>query len=347
MQSWIASNLPGRTRARAWSECFSQQAEAVSIAPTDQDNFDAQLRTGDFGPIRLIQMICGRCCVERVPHHAAHALGHPYTFILQAHGTGVFAHYGHEAALGAGDFTLCHGEAPYTYQLGDDCEVVMLRVPASILKEHLPSPDYFCGRHLQAGAGLARTAGTLIAGLCTQLSAGLSCDFQHRVARHLLDMIATSYAISFESQITNSSNLSAWYARAKLCIEQQLRKPDLSPRSIADRLKLSPRYLRTIFASGNETVSTYILRRRLEECARQIEDPRWSGHSITEIAFSWGFNSAPHFTRSFSERYGISPRRYRQKPTATGPFNASIDLASVGVATSRPSSSRIARILRT
>ncbi len=58
-------------------------------------------------------------------------------------------------------------------------------------------------------------------------------------------------------------------------------------------------------------MSTYILRRRLEECARQLADPRWRGHSISDIAFGWGFNSAPHFSRSFRELYGTSPRDYR------------------------------------
>ena len=312
MESWSVSNLPGRAKAVAWSDFYSQRIEKVSIAPADQDEFDSEIKIGEFGPIRIMQMSCGQCSIERAPHHIARASGRVYTLIFQARGNGVFTHYGHEAALGSGDFTLCHGEAPYAYQLGGDCEVVMLRVPANVLKEHLPSPDYFCGRHLPARAGLTKTAGTLIATLCSQLSAALSTDFQHRLCRHLLDMVATSYAIAFESEIAASSNVSAWHARAKLYIEQHLRKPDLSPCSIAGNLKLSPRYLRTIFASGNdETVSAYILRRRLEECARQIEDPRWNGHSITEIAFSWGFNSAPHFTRSFRDRYGISPRRFR------------------------------------
>jgi AraC-like DNA-binding protein len=67
-----------------------------------------------------------------------------------------------------------------------------------------------------------------------------------------------------------------------------------------------------IFATSSETVSSYILRRRLEECARQLSDPHWSGHSIAEIAFAWGFNSASHFTRSFRDRFGASPRHYRR-----------------------------------
>lgn len=312
MESWSVSSLPGRAKAIAWSDFYSQRIEKVSIAPADREECEAEIEIGEFGPLRVMRMRCGRCSIDRAPHDIARASGRVYTLIYQARGDGKFTHYGHEAALGAGDLTLCHGEAPYVYQLGDDCEVVMVRVPANVLKEHLPSPDYFCGRRLAARPGLTEAAGTVIARLCTQLSTALSSDFQHRVARHLLDMVATSYAIAFESEITSSSNVSAWHARAKLYIEQHLRKPDLSPSVIAEQLKLSPRYLRTIFASGNETVSAYILRRRLEECARRIEDPRWNGHSITEIAFSWGFNSAPHFTRSFRDRYGISPRRFRR-----------------------------------
>ena len=43
-----------------------------------------------------------------------------------------------------------------------------------------------------------------------------------------------------------------------------------------------------------------------------IADPAWRGHSMTEIAFGWGFNSAPHFTRTFRDRFGIPPREYRR-----------------------------------
>ena len=118
--------------------------------------------------------------------------------------------------------------------------------------------------------------------------------------------------LAFESLIAASPIVNGRQAKVKLYIEQHLRDPQLSPRSIAEHLQLSSRYLRMIFATTNEPASAYILRRRLEECARQIGDARWRGHSITEIAFAWGFNSAPHFTRSFRDRYGVSPRHYRR-----------------------------------
>src|SRR5690606_23432267 len=100
-------------------------------------------------------------------------------------------------------------------------------------------------------------------------------------------------------------------ARARLFIEQNLSDPDLGPHTIARSLKVSARYLRMIFAREGECISSYVLRRRLEETARQLADPRWRGRSICEIAFQWGFNSAPHFSRSFRSHFGMSPREYR------------------------------------
>jgi len=52
-----------------------------------------------------------------------------------------------------------------------------------------------------------------------------------------------------------------------------------------------------------------LLQQNREDLASAAQRKR----SITEIAFSWGFNSSPHFSRLFKERYGISPRRYRAR----------------------------------
>ncbi len=101
-------------------------------------------------------------------------------------------------------------------------------------------------------------------------------------------------------------------ARVRLHIEQNLRDPELCPSAIAAGLRLSPRYLRAIFAASKETVSAYVLRRRLEECARELLNPRLQRLSITDIAFGWGFNSGPHFARSFREHFGMTPRDYRR-----------------------------------
>jgi AraC-like DNA-binding protein len=330
VETFRASGLPGRTRGAAWTALYSARLDKADVTPADQETFDAELTLGDLGPIRIARITCGRSSIARTSRHIVHAPGRVFSFILQARGSGVLAQYGHEASLEEGDITLCDSAAPHSYQVEEGSEVMMLRVPASMLKERLPSPEQFCGRHLSSAAGLTCAVGAVMASLCTQLERGLSPYFQNSLARHVLDLLATSYAIAFDSLTTASSVVSGRHAKVKLYIEQRLREPELTPCTIAQGLKLSSRYLRMIFATSSETVSAYILRRRLEESARQMSDPQWRGHSIAEIAFGWGFNSAPHFTRSFRDRYGVSPRHYRcrqlagdETPTGFQPVSAS------------------------
>jgi AraC-like DNA-binding protein len=316
VETFRASGLSGRTRGAAWTALYSSRLDKVDVTPADQETFDAELTVGNLGPMRVARITCGRSSIARTPRHIVHAPGRIFSFILQVRGSGVFAQYGHEASLREGDITLCDSAAPHAYHVEESSEVMMLRVPASMLKERLPSPEQFCGRRLASTEGLTCTVAAVMASLCTHLERGLSPYFQNSLARHVLDLLATSYAIAFDSLAPASSVVSGRHAKVKLYIEQHLRDPDMSPCTIAQGLKLSSRYLRMIFATSNETVSAYILRRRLEESARQMSDPQWRGHSIAEIAFGWGFNSAPHFTRSFRDRFGVSPRHYRFRQLA-------------------------------
>jgi len=58
-------------------------------------------------------------------------------------------------------------------------------------------------------------------------------------------------------------------------------------------------------------VSHYIKRERLLGCLLDLRDLDFDNQSITEIAFSWGFNSAAHFSSSFKREFGLNPRDYR------------------------------------
>jgi transcriptional regulator GlxA family with amidase domain len=58
----------------------------------------------------------------------------------------------------------------------------------------------------------------------------------------------------------------------------------------------------------------WLLRKRLDAARTLLtEGPR----SITEIAFSCGFNSFQHFATAFRARFGLSPSAYRRKWSCT------------------------------
>ena len=307
------SELSSRRRALACQKFYSSRLDEVDVVPVVGECFEAALSLTQLGPIRIVRMGFGGGSIQRTVRHVGRPSQRQYTLLLQVRGRATLEHYGEQCLLREGDLALCDSAAPHVYRLVERAELLMLRIDADLLKAHLPSPEIYCGQRLAAQCGVTHAVTSLIRSLCEQLESGNKPGFPDRIARNLLDMVATAYAIAFSLPERDAPPAqTSSYAKVRLFIEQHLRDPSLSPSSVARDLKLSSRYVRMMFAANKDSASAYILRRRLEECERQLGDPAWRDRSIMEIAFAWGFNSAPHFARSFRDRFGDSPRGYRR-----------------------------------
>jgi AraC-like DNA-binding protein len=313
MQSYTSDALPLESRMSAWNALYSRQLNNVEFTPASSQDFAARLSLGQLGPIQFARMCTNRTNILRTRKHIVPSQRRLYSFLLQARGSSLLSHCGHEAQLMPGDFALCDSSAPHSFTVDDNSVVIMLRIDAKTLRQHLPTPEQFCGMHLRNEVGLTSTMATMLERLDGQLERGFTSIYDERFAQNVLEMLSLSYAVGFDLEPDVSAVLRGRHAEVVRYIEDNLRDPQLAPASIAQGLRISPRYLRTIFASTGEKVSSYIIRRRLEECAKQIRDPSWAGHTLTEIAFAWGFNSAAHFTRTFHEQHGLPPREYRRK----------------------------------
>jgi AraC-like DNA-binding protein len=291
---------------------YATRMSRCDFVPRNGGKFDAELSIGHLGPVALARLTVECCSVERKQIHIVRNAPRFFNFLLQAEGASIFHHCGRESVLEEGDFVLCDTGLPHHFVTNDHSVTIMVRVPMLVLRSYLPTPEQYCGRRLGRASGLTGAVAAMVRELSSGIKDRIEPAFEDRVARYLLEMISMSYTMGIET----SEEVSAisWQRRKDVIqyIEDNLRDPALSPASISAGLKVSPRYLRTVFAPGGEKMSAYILRRRLEECARQIGNPAWHAHTLTEIAFSWGFNSAAHFTRTFHEKYNMAPRQYRR-----------------------------------
>lgn len=127
------------------------------------------------------------------------------------------------------------------------------------------------------------------------------------LAQAALHVLKSALRVHAEDQRPRTSLLD----RAQGFIAWHVRDPSLSVSQIARALHCSPRQVHRAFDGERETAALYILRRRLEGCRADLADAAQRDRSVTEIAFSWGFNNAAHFSRVFKREFGCCPRSYR------------------------------------
>jgi acetamidase/formamidase/AraC-like DNA-binding protein len=96
-------------------------------------------------------------------------------------------------------------------------------------------------------------------------------------------------------------------------IERRLDDPDLTPARIAQSEGISERYLQKLFEGVNDNFSHYVRERRLQRAWSDLGNPAEGQHTISEIAYRYGFADSAHFSRTFRARFGLSPREFRQQ----------------------------------
>jgi AraC-like DNA-binding protein len=111
------------------------------------------------------------------------------------------------------------------------------------------------------------------------------------------------------------------HMRIRDFVDRNLQNPELSIATVADSLNCSKRYIHRVFSASGETIGQYILRARLEQCQRFLQQPAMAHLSVTQIAFWWGFNNLAHFSRVFRRQFGMPPTECR-KAVPASPYAA-------------------------
>jgi AraC-like DNA-binding protein len=131
---------------------------------------------------------------------------------------------------------------------------------------------------------------------------------------HLLDLVLTIIAEEgrpIAPQPTAKSRPRdplARLARAIALIHDDPARP-LSLTDAAASCHLSPAYFSRLFKSRmGQTFADYLMAHRLNLAAQLVSS---SDLAIAEIAWRTGFGSPAHLSSRFSERFGLSPSRYR------------------------------------
>lgn len=102
---------------------------------------------------------------------------------------------------------------------------------------------------------------------------------------------------------------------ARLCaikadIAQNL-EGDVTAAALSSRHRISPRYIRKLFAGENLSLSKFVLCQRLTRVHRMLADPRCADRTIADIALAAGFGDVSTFNRHFRRHFGLTPSDVR------------------------------------
>jgi AraC-like DNA-binding protein len=231
---------------------------------------------------------------------------------IQMHGNSRVAQDGREADLRPGDFVLLDSTRPYHMSFNAANKVMVVGIPDNQLQRQLAHPNHLVALRMGYEVNLNSVLSDFALALWRQCESAQE-GAGGNLASALLNLTAAAYATLKDAQAVGSEHMEALRLRIVHHIEKHLGDADLSPKSIAAVLATSPRYVHSIFTRGDETVSRYILRRRLEESARVLAKAGARSRSVSAIAFDYGFASCTNFGKVFREHYGMTPTEYRQE----------------------------------
>lgn len=294
-----------------FDEAISNTFCPMQLEPEAQGlDFSGRFGTRALSRTSLSMVTSNALDVKRGKNHIGQASDAYFLLKIQLQGQGLFRQRGREALLQPGDFTLCSTTEPYELLFPSAYSQAVMSIPQPLMHEMLPHAERLLAQR-QIGDKAANSV--FVALVCSMINKAdeLAAQTAAKLEHNMLDILITSLESS-PSQQTQIGVQSEYLFRIKKYIAAHLSDPELSPQKIAITLGISKRYLHLIFKGQETTLTRYILERRLQACYQCINNHHYLQMSVSEIAFKHGFNDAAHFSRSFKQRFSISPSHLRQ-----------------------------------
>jgi AraC-like DNA-binding protein len=189
------------------------------------------------------------------------------------------------------------------------------RVPRDAIAPLAVSVDDALIRVVPAGSGSEpiKLLVTYARALAEELQSLDTPELQRLVTTHIHDLIALAVGATRDGDaIAKGRGIRAARLRAIMSdITANLGDCDLTVAAVAQRQRVTPRYLHKLFEGEELTFSTFVLGQRLSRAHRMLCDPRFGNRSISSVAFDVGFGDLSYFNRTFRRRYDATPSDIR------------------------------------
>jgi AraC-like DNA-binding protein len=285
------------------------QAECQNIP--DPSHFSAQIELNAIAGLRVACVSGDAQTVSRTGKHLTAASDEHFLLNIQKQGTGLVRQDGREVMLKPSEMALYCSSRPYQLEFTAPFEQNVLILSAEALRQQLPDIDKLVASNMNTLALNTRLLSIHVDGLLTLNEPESTGDMiEQATLSMLVDAVRSGHPPT-----ERSNGLSSYHMqRINYLLAENVGNPDFGVKQLAALLGLSEGYLNRFFLNKTgESPGKWILERRLLLCRLALATPSCFSMSITEVAFSWGFGSYAHFSRTFHRRFGLSPSDWRQR----------------------------------
>ncbi|MFM0155668.1 helix-turn-helix domain-containing protein [Paraburkholderia sediminicola] len=287
---------------------------------------DLSINGGRDDPLSTdVMAYCGRrlqfASLKFSPHitHAGNpspASGRRWLATVQHAGEAVVTQGGRTGRIGPGDMFLLDLESPFHIETGN-IVTHSIYIDSRTLRRVTPDASLITAVRIDTVDGpgaIFRAMADEVFRQAPRLSE-LAAD---RIADALPYALAVALTGCDVDPALPASRVQAFHRqRIYDCVAENLSDSELDGEAIAQAVGLSPRYVYRLFADEGTSLMRWVWSQRLERCHQDLVSPALVGRPIGEIAYGWGFSDVAHFSRTFKERFGMTPRDYRKTAAQT------------------------------
>lgn len=311
-QTVSTENVEARQRLAYWTDLVCDTYVQLECeAAGGRRSINGDIRADELASLTLSTVTATPQLVRRTAAKIARASEDYFLVSIQTRGRGLISQDGRTAELAPGDFALYDSTRPYELRFDGPFQQYVLQLPGPTLRTALQDTTALTASTVSGQRG----AGHLMIGMIRTLAADidtLAPASAHAVAESVTQILVAGLSALPAARHASVSHLTAYHReRIKACALARLREPGLDVAALAAELRLSPSTLHRAWSGQACSLTEWIWSQRLDAARHDLCDPNQAARGISEIAFSWGFNDAAHFSRAFRGRFGRSARELR------------------------------------
>ena len=297
-------------RAAIWRDWVWTHFGGLQSDLYGDTGFDGHMSASTAGDVVLTKLEANRHRVLKSPQLARDSERAYLKIVAPWQGSAAVQQQGREAWVRPGGWAIYDTTGSYEIANPERVEHLIVMLPKDQLTERGIKLEPLMARHVGGVSGIARVALETMRSTYQELP-----QMSETAARGAGELIVELVRLSLQELAGRGNSvtqLEAFRDRIREHIGQHLRDPALSLDHIAQALNCSKRHLHNAFSADEDTPAHYIQRQRIQACMRELRQSTGVPRTITEIAFSWGFNNTAHFSRVLREHTGVSPSDFRE-----------------------------------